>query len=188
MLIILLLTRYSEHAEAHGMVNAKSLDTDSGSEIKMLSKEFVELQKKRIKRLLFNFDIAYFYTFIAGILVSLSVNIFTTALLTENLPISVYEIRWLALTFFVSAISAFGVSALLENARGEWESAGSPYDPEVIRGFIENEKRLRLMMFFFLIILISLAVSILMVFEYSFVTDINTIMANNTMATKNLSI
>ncbi|MCD4783161.1 MAG: hypothetical protein K8T10_04935 [Candidatus Eremiobacteraeota bacterium] len=164
----------------------------------MPSKEFVELQKKRIRQLLFNFNIAYFYTFIAGIFVSLSVNIFTTALLTENLPISVYEIHWLALTLFVSAISAFGISALLENARGEWESAGSPYDPEVIRGFIEDEKRLHLMKFFFWIILISLVVSILMVFKYSFVTDINTTMANTTMAnttmtnitmaTKNLSI
>ena len=153
----------------------------------MQSKEFIESQKKRIKRLLFNFDTAYFYTFIAGILVSLSVNIFTTALLTENLPISVYKIRWLALTLFVSAIGAFGVSALLENARGEWESAGSPHDPEVIRGFIEGEKRLRLMKFFFWIILIGIVVSILMVFGYSFVTDIDTAMVNTTTATKNLS-
>ena len=129
----------------------------------MKAKEFIGEKMKRAKRFLFNFSIAYFYTFIAGILVSLAVNLFTTALLTESLPVSIYRVYGMALSLFISSIGAFGVSALLEGARSEWESAGSPRDPEVMRDFIEKRKRIRLMCFFFAIIFVGPILSIFLV-------------------------
>jgi hypothetical protein len=129
----------------------------------MNAKEFIGEKMKRAKRFLFNFSIAYFYTFIAGILVSLAVNLFTTALLTESLPVSIYRVYGMALSLFISSIGAFGVSALLEGARSEWESARSPRDPEVMRDFIEKRKRIRLMCFFFAIIFVGPILSIFLV-------------------------
>lgn len=108
---------------------------------------------KQINQFLFNFNIAYFYTFIAGILVSLTANIFTTALLTERLPVRAYNIQLMALSLFISSLGAFRVSTILESARREWESEGSPKDPVVIRqDYIEKGKRKRLLWFYFAII------------------------------------
>jgi hypothetical protein len=129
----------------------------------MKAKEFIEEKKKQTERLLFNFNIAYFYTFLAGILVSLAVNLFTIALLTESLPVGVYRIYGMSFSLFISSISAFGVSALLESARSKWESAGSPPDPEVVRDFIDKGKRIRLMWFFFTIIFVGPIFSLFLV-------------------------
>ncbi|MEK7399957.1 MAG: hypothetical protein AAB116_23690 [Candidatus Poribacteria bacterium] len=119
---------------------------------------------KQIKRFLFNFNRAYFYTFFVGILVSLAANLFTTALLTEKLPISFCRVYGISLSLFLSAIGAFGISALLENARSDWESSGTPRDPEVIRkDYVE--KQIKWMWFFFLIIVVGI---ILSAFLYSF--------------------
>ena len=130
---------------------------------KMKAKEFIEEKMKRAERFLFNFRIAYAYTFIAGILVSLAVNLFTTAFLTESLPVSVYRVCGIAFSLSMSSIGAFGVSTLLEGARSEWESAGSPHDPEVMRDFIEKRKRIRLMWFFFAIIFVGPILSMFLV-------------------------
>ncbi|KAF5417066.1 MAG: hypothetical protein C5S38_02255 [Candidatus Methanophagaceae archaeon] len=129
----------------------------------MKAKEFIEVKMKRAEQFLFKFSRAYAYTFIAGILVSLTVNLFTTALLTESLPISVYRVYGIASSLFMSSIGAFGVSALLESARSEWESAGSPRDPEIMRDFIEKRKRIRLMLFFFAIMFVGPILFILLV-------------------------
>jgi hypothetical protein len=115
---------------------------------------------KRIKRLLFNFNSSYFYTFVAGILVSLAVNLFTTALLSKDLTVSIYRVHGIALSLLLSSIGAFGVSALLENARGKWESDGLLRDLEVIRAYIE--KRIRWIWFFFTIIIIGIIISALL--------------------------
>ncbi len=110
---------------------------------------------KQINQFLFNFNIAYFYTFTAGILVSLAANIFTT-LLTAGLPNSSRNVHWLAWSLFISSIGAFMLSALLESARNNWESAGSPKDPIVIRqDYIENGKRKILLWFYFAIIFVG---------------------------------
>ena len=108
-----------------------------------------------IKRFLFNFNRAYFYVFIAGILVSFAVSLFTTALLTVSLPVSGYRVYGMAFSFLVSSIGAFGVSAILEHARSEWETAGSPHDSEMMRKYIEKEKRILVMWFFFAIIFVG---------------------------------
>lgn len=118
---------------------------------------------KRLKRILFNFNMAYFYAFIAGVLVSLAVNLFTTALLTETLPVSIHRVHGMALSLLISAIGAFGVSTLLESARGEWESAGSPRDPAVVRDFIEKRKRIGLIWFSFAVILVGPMLSVFLV-------------------------
>jgi len=115
---------------------------------------------KRIKRFLFNFNIAYVYAFIAGIFVSLAANLFTTALVSESLSVPAYRIYGMTLFFFISSIGAFGVSALLEDARSKWESSGTPRDPVVIRDFIETKKRMSWMWFFFAIIFVGLIFSI----------------------------
>lgn len=122
---------------------------------------------KRIKQFLFNFNIAYFYTFIAGILVSFAVNLFTTALLTEGLSVSVYRVHGMALSLLISSIGAFGVSALLEGARSEWELAGSPRDLIIIRqDYIETRKRMNLMWFFFTIIFAGSIVCIFLGYDF----------------------
>lgn len=113
---------------------------------------------KRIERFLFNFNSAYFYTFVAGILVSLAANLFTTALLTEDPKICVHIVDASAFTLLVSSIGAFGVSALLENARSEWECSNRQSDPEVKRDFID--KRIPLIWVSFAVIFIGLIVSI----------------------------
>ena len=130
----------------------------------MNAKEFIEEKMKRAERFLFNFSIAYFYTFIAGILVSLAVNLFTTALLTESLPVSVYRVYGIASSLFMSSIAAFGISVLLSKARSEWEAAGSPQDPKVIRGlYIESGKRMKRMRFFFAIFFVGIVLSIFLI-------------------------
>ena len=129
----------------------------------MKAKEFIEEKKKRAERLLFNFNTAYFYTFIAGILVSLAVNIFTTTILTGSLPISVYITYGMALSLFIASIGAFGVSVLLGKSRSEWESAHTPRDPEVIRDFIETGKRMCWIWFFFAVIFIAPIISIFLI-------------------------
>ena len=129
----------------------------------MKAKEFFEGQMNQITRFLFNFNMAYLYTFIAGILVSLAVNIFTTTILTGSLPISVYIAYGMALSLFIASIGAFGVSALLEKSRSEWESADTPRDPEVIRDFIETGKRMCWIWFFFAVIFIAPIISIFLI-------------------------
>jgi len=116
----------------------------------MKAKEFIEEKMKRAERFLFNFSIAYFYTFIAGILVSLAVN--------------VYRVYGIALSLFMSSIAAFGISVLLGKARSEWEAAGLPQDLTVIRrDYIESGKRIKLMRLSFAIIFAGTILSIFLI-------------------------
>ncbi|OGH05453.1 MAG: hypothetical protein A2W22_00020 [Candidatus Levybacteria bacterium RBG_16_35_11] len=115
-----------------------------------------------MKRLLFNFTSAYIYTFIAGILVSLAANLFTTALLSKDLTIDIHRVYRIALSLFISSIGAFGVSLLLETARGKWELGGAEMDSGVIRGYIG--KYMRWILLCFIIFIIGLTASI---FYYS---------------------
>jgi len=116
---------------------------------------------KRIERLLFNFNMAYYYTFVSGIFISLAVNLFTDAFLAQSLPVSVNAVHRMGLFLFLSSIGAFGVSAVLEGARGEWEAIGSPRDPEVMRDYIERNRRPCWMWFFFALIVVGLTFSLL---------------------------
>ncbi len=117
----------------------------------------MRLQRKKIEQLLFNFNIAYSYTFISGIMLALSANIFTTALFMEDRKVPIYWVYGLALSLLVSSMSALIVSMLLEKARNEWQSAGSPNDEIVIReDYIEKGMRRRFLWIFFILILIPL--------------------------------
>ena len=130
----------------------------------MKAKEFIEEKMRRAEQFLFNFSIAYVYTFIAGILVSLAVNLFTTALLTESLTVSVYRVSGIALSLFMSSTAAFWISVLLGKARSEWEAAGSPQDPKVIRDlYIGSGKRMKRMRFFFAIFFVGIVLSIFLI-------------------------
>jgi hypothetical protein len=86
-------------------------------------------QMRQIERIyltyLFTFKKAYFYAFIAGIMVSLAVNLFTTALLTKDLSIAVWRVHGMAISLFISSLGAFGISALLETSRSDWERDGA---------------------------------------------------------------
>lgn len=102
----------------------------------------MELSTNKIGELLFNFEVAYFYTFFSGILVALAANTLTTAIFTNNLPIPMIWVCVGSLSLFMSAMGAFMVSILLETARNEWESSGSPngeYNKRII--YIESGKR-----------------------------------------------
>ena len=135
-----------------------------------------------IIKLLFNFNTSYIYVFISGIFLSISVNVITSILIEGSLKINTYMLYWLALALVISSIGSFGISILLEKARDEWESEGSPRDPEVIRGHIEEEKRFHLMKLTFLIILISLMTSIFLVFGYGFISPNTTVAPVTTTA------
>jgi hypothetical protein len=74
---------------------------------------------------LFAFRASYIYAFIAGIFVSLAVNLFTTALLTNELSIAVWRVYGMAFSFLISSIGSFGVSAFLEISRSDWERDGA---------------------------------------------------------------
>lgn len=115
-----------------------------------------------MKRFLFNFTSAYIYTFIAGILVSLAANLFTTAFLSKDLTIDIHRVYGIALSLFISSVGSFGVSVLLEIARSKWEMGGFQRDPLVIRDYID--KRMGYVLFCFIIFLIGLAASISLYF------------------------
>ena len=120
--------------------------------------EPIKFDRKKVKRVmyfLFNFNMAYFYTFIAGVLVSFAVNLFTTVLLTEDLPVSSYRVYRATLFLFISSIGAFVVSAVLEGARSEWESVGSPMDQNMKSNLIMQKRRIYLLLFFFAMIFIG---------------------------------
>ncbi len=108
---------------------------------------------------LFTFKAAYAYAFIAGILVSLAVNLFTTALLTKDLPISEWRVYGMAFSFFISSIGAFGISAFLEASRSNWEKDGAESDSGVIERYAVK-KNLNWKSFFLIIFIIGLASSI----------------------------
>lgn len=102
----------------------------------------MELSTNKIGELLFNFEVAYFYTFFSGILVALAANTLTTAFFTNNLPVPNSKVCVGGIFLFMSALSAFCVSVILETARNEWESSGSPngeYNKRII--YIESGKR-----------------------------------------------
>lgn len=116
---------------------------------------------KRIKRFLFNFNSVYFYTYFAGILVSLAINF---SFKTEGLTISVDKFKniIMASSFFVSSFGAFRISALLEAARREWELAGCPKDEVVIRqDYIEKGQRKELLRFYFAVVFFGPALLII---------------------------
>ncbi len=122
---------------------------------------------KRIERFLFNFYTAYIYTFLAGILVSLAANLLTSVL-TENTSVSVYKACGM-ISLFISSIGAFCISVLLEVARDEWQSDGSPKDPVVIRqSYIEGTKRKRITLLWFLFVIIFVVPILLFIFGITF--------------------
>ena len=118
---------------------------------------------KKVEHSLFNFKMAYFYTFISGIFAALSINIFTTALFSENSSISVNLAHILALLALLSSISAFMISVLLEIARDEWQSDGTPNDKIIIRqDYIEKGIR-KISLWFFIILFILLLISYILI-------------------------
>lgn len=120
--------------------------------------------KKDIEKLLFNFKIAYIYSFIAGILVAVSINLFTSALLMELSSFRV-KLMWLAFFILISSFTAFSISIILELARNEWQSAGSPNDEIVIReDFIEKGKRKKLLWIFLALIFLIPSISFIIIF------------------------
>lgn len=108
-----------------------------------------------MKRLLFS---AYIFAFIAGILVSLATNLFTTAMLSKELTINIYRVYGIALALLISSIGAFGVSAFLETARSRWELGGSPMSSGVISGYIS--RYIRWILFCLIIFLLGLFTSV----------------------------
>src|SRR3989338_5873071 len=108
---------------------------------------------------LFAFKAVYLYAFIAGIMVSLAVNLFTTALLTKDLPITEWRVHGMALSFFISSIGAFGVSAFLEASRSDWERDGAQSEPRVIEMYAVK-KHLNWKVLFLLFCIIGLTSSI----------------------------
>ena len=112
---------------------------------------------KKVEEFLFNFKIAYFYTFISGIFAAVSINIFTVPVFNENLPVSVNLVYIVALFPFFCSISAFMISFLLEIARDELQSAVTQNDKIVIRqDYIEKGMRRKLLWFFFILLILLL--------------------------------
>jgi len=102
---------------------------------------------------LFNFKVAYVYSFAWGMLIALAGNLATTALLTEDTPITHGAIYSMSLSLFVSSVAACIIGLLLENARREWEQEGSQRDDTVVLTYY----RPRLMWLLFGIFLSGLA-------------------------------
>jgi len=109
---------------------------------------------------LFTFKLAYSYAFIAGILVALAVNLFTTVLVTKDLLIADWRVHGMVLSFFISSIGAFGISALLEASRSDWERDGAQSDPGII-GKYAVKKNFGWKLSFLFIFIMGLASSIL---------------------------
>ncbi|TFH40873.1 MAG: hypothetical protein E4G94_08845 [ANME-2 cluster archaeon] len=118
---------------------------------------------KKIEESLFNFKMAYFYTFISGIFAALSINIFTIPLFNENISVSVDLVYTVASLALLSSISAFMISVRLEIARDEWQSDGTPNDKIVIRqDYIEKGMR-KISLWFFFILFILLLISFILI-------------------------
>lgn len=112
---------------------------------------------------LFNFKTTYFHAFVAGIWVSLAANLFTTAVLSQTLPMSTCKLYGIVVLLFVGSIGAFGVSGVLELARCDWESKGSPKDPTVMRqDYIERGGRANLLWFLFSLSVLSPMVALIL--------------------------
>lgn len=105
---------------------------------------------KQIKDSLFNFRTAYYYTYGAGILVSIAVNLFTNG----DLPPNVYGT---ASYLLIASFGMFRISVILEIARSEWEAAGSPHgDPVLIRqDYIEKGPRKKLLYFYSIVAVVT---------------------------------
>ena len=97
---------------------------------------------KSINRLFFNFKTAYFFTFVSGIWMTMAVNLFTTLVLTKDLPVCNCRLYQIIFLFFIGALGAFGISALLEVARSEWESDDKNPDEQIIyKNYIHRGNR-----------------------------------------------
>lgn len=105
---------------------------------------------KKIKDSLFNFRTAYYYTYGAGILVSIAVNLFTNG----NLPLKVYGI---ALYLGIASFAMFRIGVILEIARSEWEATGSPYGDTVLirEDYIEKGNRKKLIYFYSIVVIVT---------------------------------
>lgn len=73
----------------------------------------------------------------------------------ENTPVYVYNVYGMILSLSISSASAFGVSVILQIARSEWESAGSPKDTVMQReDYIGKGNRMTLLWASFAIFII----------------------------------
>jgi hypothetical protein len=107
---------------------------------------------KHLEKLLFNYGVTHMYSYVAGILVSVGIQSLGRAVLQAAPVVSVYRAYAGALSALISSIGAFGLSAVLQEARASWAAAGRPTDPEVARDPIEKPGRLRLAWVFFAMI------------------------------------
>jgi hypothetical protein len=111
---------------------------------------------KKINSFLFNFKTAYIYTFIAGIWVSLSASLFATVVLSTALPTCTCKLYSIIILLFLGSIGAFGISAVLEAARSEWELTGFNPDPNLIRdSYIGSRIRIKFLWSFFIVCVIT---------------------------------
>lgn len=71
-------------------------------------------------------DSALLFSFLAGALISLAGNFFTSALLwTTGLPLSRATLNWLGLCAALASFGSFRAGITLDGARRAWETQGS---------------------------------------------------------------
>lgn len=77
---------------------------------------------------IFGYRLSPSYGFIAGIVVSLSLNAFVTALLSVNMQISRALVIVGSGILLVASFGFYGVNMILEGARTAWEAEGANRD------------------------------------------------------------
>lgn len=112
---------------------------------------------RKINRLLFNYYASYIYSFIAGILVSISINLLTSLPFSVSSKLNLNQVYFISFSLLLSAIGTFGISANLEIARKEWERGGATLDEEAMRDRIDDKIRIKTLWFFFLLVVQGLA-------------------------------
>lgn len=119
-------------------------------------------------KLLFNFNNSYIYSFLAGIFVSISANLFTTVYTTSSNDKETIRLCILSLFFLLMSISCFSLSFLLNRARTKWIEDGAQQEPKIINRYIEIKMPWISFFFIGLIVLIffSIIISIDFLYEY----------------------
>lgn len=92
-----------------------------------------------MKYIIFNVRLSNYYSFLSGILVSLSINLFTTNILSHNPIMNTWIIHLVSLLFISSSIGSILISFMLESVRSETNISGSTRDPLFIQNCIDKK-------------------------------------------------
>lgn len=101
---------------------------------------------------IFSIHTGYLYSFIAGVFISIAINLFTNAILADKLSVSLNRLYGMSFFLLLSSVGAFGISTILERVRGIWEAAGAHFNKDIASDYITKLQKFFLLLFFLFIV------------------------------------